>query len=1305
MQMRFVYPYLLLLFIISIPHISYGKHFKVIDISNGLSNNTVKCIEQDKFGFLWFGTYDGLCRYDGVNFTVFRHNKKDSLSIRSNFVTTIVADEHGLWVGTGAGLSFLSFKDYKFSPAAYTSNGKATRINGAIRKIIKAGNKIIALSSLEGLLELDKNRTFHQLSFDVSQNEWQMIAPYSATEFLAHSSEGLFLLNSGERTVKSKLLYTLNQPVDHIYYSKNQDRIFLGSGIGRNSKVFQVQNGLIKMMAEKVPPALKSTIDYNNGVTFGTDGGGLVFSQQDTMDAYIPGNSDISSDAIYSLFVDRDNNLWVGTFRGGINVYNDQNNWFTSFSMQNGRLRHNFVTSIYESDDNNLYIGTDGGGLNIFNRATSKLRHYTTTNSRISGNNIVSIAGDDQHIWMGIYGKGLNCFTTASERFINYDLPTIPYVHERNTIWVIRDDKKDNLWIGAETGLYIFNKQTRKFVLIQQEVQRISEISFAKNSVWVSTNGNGLYQLEYSGKIIKQYSGTATGGTLANNQLRYVFVDSKQQVWFGAEHTGLYKLNPDTDELSLYGPEQGFENPNVLGITEDVNDHLWISSYNGLFRFNPADGSFSRFGIEDHLSSAQFNYNACYHKGGTMYFGTSKGLITFKPDQMHFDRKFKEVIFTDFELLNQKNNESFEYEKPSRVIKLSYNQNFFSINFTIPELVSPEKIRYSFYMDNFESGWSPAGTRRQVTYTNVPPGEYNFRVRSTNAAGEWNEHHSSLRIIIAPPWWWSNWAIGLFILILLCIIMALLKFYRYQLSIKHMVQIKEIEKSTEKNINEAKLTFFTNISHELRTPVFLLTAPLEDLLANKERLIPVKRSHLLSMLKSATRLNKLISRVIDFRKIEAGKLFLELQTGNVVSFCKDLMPEYESLCHTKGILLLFMPSKLDITLTFDPEKLESILSNLISNAFKYTNEDGKIVFSIDEEPNEVVFSIEDNGIGIEEEHYETIFNQFFQVDNRQKVGDGIGLTFVKNLVEIHGGRISVTGKLNQGSKFTFTIPKHLVVDNGPANLDVGHAHLKPLSNREPAHSFPDPGALNTVLVVDDEADIRELIEQLLSGEYRVIKANDGAEALDIVHASPPDIIICDVMMPKMNGIEFTTQLKADKIYGNIPVIMLTARSGEENMLDAFACGADAYLTKPVSVKFLRQRVKQILTQADSSDLGQFIAGKQTSYSKHEKVFMMKCKNIIDENLTNPEFGISLLSKELGMSHSSVYKKIKSMTGKSIIEFINTYKIFKAVKMFNDGERSISTVGTKCGFNDAKSFREAFKQRMGVAPKEYIKGDG
>lgn len=519
-----------------------------------------------------------------------------------------------------------------------------------------------------------------------------------------------------------------------------------------------------------------------------------------------------------------------------------------------------------------------------------------------------------------------------------------------------------------------------------------------------------------------------------------------------------------------------------------------------------------------------------------------------------------------------------------------------------------------------------------------------------------------------------------------------------------MVQMKELEKDTARNINEAKLRFYTNITHELRTPIFLITSPIEELLSTTAKgVVQVPKSYLTAMYRNAMKLNKLISRIIDFRKLESGKLRLELQRLNVVVFCRDLAEDYEALCQQKNIIFHFLPVKTIIPLDFDPEKLETILSNLISNAFKYTPEGGKIVLSIDETDEAVRFTVEDNGIGIKKEFHEAIFDRFFQVDPSQTISesDGIGLSFVKHLVDLHDGTVRVESEPERGSRFIFDIPRRSVEEE-EVLVEESPILVEPEPEKKAAVvSALSPAAIHSVLIIDDEPEILEMLERSLINDFKVLKANNGMDGLTLAQKELPDVIICDVMMPKMSGTDFLSIVKGDKKLAHIPVIMLTAKTSEEDKMAAFDCGADAYLTKPISLRYLRKRIDHLLARTESVEVVNMLAQTNKNYSKEEQRFLLKCREIIDDNLTSPDFGIAFFAEKLGMSHSSLYRRIKTITGMSAIEFINEYRIFKAVQFFREGETNISAVCVKCGFNDIKSFRDVFKKKMQITPKQFV----
>ncbi len=1280
------------------PVFASAQHFKVIQTSDGLPNNTVKAIAQDKNGFVWIGTFDGLCRFDGKNFSVFKHHPEDSLSIANNHISAIQPVRNGLWVGTNKGLNFFSFDKNCFYPGnQLLPTGKTAPITGPIVHITTVQKTIYALTATGELYAL-RNGLLWERCVYAPEMRWISIAEYKNKALLAYSSNGIYLLDPKSKRIISQYLYkTTGEGI--IYYSKNQDVVYIAYGLGSTTDAFKIDHNLrFKKVSPSVPSGVKSIVDYKDNTVFATDGNGLNYLKGNDIKAVTPQNSTLSSDAIFSLFVDRDSNLWAGTHRGGLNIYSDRNDRFTSLTMGKKQLTHNMVSALLIRN-NLLYIGLDGGGLNIYNLVTKETRAFTTANSAIPGNNILSLSDDGKYIWLGIYGKGICRYSPHDHSFKSYSLPLAE--KHTNNLWRLCDAGNGYIWILGNV-CYAFNKEKEEFIYIDalKDVP-VSHIVQDGNNVWVSSAGKGLFKLDRETFNLKaHYYKDSPHTPITSNTVQYFFIDSKQQIWFSTAQSGLYKLEEKTGTITSYSTPNTWVDLNISAIQEEGN-HLWISTSNGLFRFNTLTRAFVYFGEEDNIPSAHFNYQACAKQHGIFYFGTTKGVVSFSSGAIGKEKQAKTVCFTELELISNEKKTISLYSDHPKEIRLPYNQNFFTIRFSVPEYIASEKIHFSYYMKNFEKEWRDISKNRSATYTNIPPGEYVFYVKSSDGEGGWNETPSCIRIVIMKPWWTTYWALCIYVMIASGILFVIFWFYRHTLNIKHTLQLKEIEKNTAKSIHEAKLNFFAQITHELRTPIFLITAPLEELLSSGKYPVTLSKSGLSAMYRNAMRLNKLISRIIDFRKIESGKLKLEKQRLNVVSFCKSLITDYEALCLQKEIVFLYHPAKTIIQLNCDPEKLEMILSNLVSNAFKYTPEGGKVTLSIDETDAFVVFTVQDNGVGIKKEHHEMIFDTFFQINTSgtSRTGDGIGLSFVKHLVELHGGQIRVESEEGKGSDFVLYFPKN---NDEKGEIEVEESVIMESNTRKESSTIQSPANVCTVLIIDDEQETVDLLEHSLSQDFKIVKAHNGIDGLSLAQDALPDIIICDLMMPKMDGMEFLSHIKSDKKTAHIPVLMLTAKTFEEDKIAAFDLGADAYLTKPISLKYLRKRIDHLLAQQDFSQKAQLPTLGEKGYSKEEQRFLWRCREVIDDNLANADFSIAFFTEQLGMSHSAAYKRIKQITGLSILDFITEYKVFKAVQSFKEGETNINNVAAQCGFKDTKSFRDAFKRKMKMLPTHYVK---
>lgn len=620
--------------------------------------------------------------------------------------------------------------------------------------------------------------------------------------------------------------------------------------------------------------------------------------------------------------------------------------------------------------------------------------------------------------------------------------------------------------------------------------------------------------------------------------------------------------------------------------------------------------------------------------------------------------------------------------------------------------------------------------RREVSYTNVPPGSYEFLVRCTDLTGRWTSA-SVLRITVLPPWYLTWWAKTLWLLMVIGVVYASFRLYLRMLKMRHRMELAEVEKESQRKLDDAKMTFFASITHELRTPVFLIAAQLEEFIDRKQSVVSVPSAYLMAMHRSAMKINKLISQAIDFRKADKGKLVVKRQEIDVVDFVGNLAGDYDDLLDQKHIAFRTVLPKQPVMLKMDGEKIEMCLNNLISNAYKYTNKGGHVVLTVTDCADRVVFSVKDDGIGIVPEARTEIFESFFRTSRGQakSKGDGIGLSFVQTLVELHSGEMHLESEVNEGSDFSFYIPKAVNVKSAQV-AETDEAVVEPQTDKaqaveaesavdvavQPAAVVTDdepeavpgtaplkenPTATHSILLIDDERETVALLERNLVNDFRVLKAYDGEEGLCMAAASLPDIIVCDMMMPQLDGLGFLRALREDKKLKHIKVIIFTGQTSEEERIAAYDAGADAFLTKPVSLKLLRVRIDRLMAEGDAASLTADLASSKRTYTKEEQKFLLRCREIIDDNIGNPDFNVDFLAEKLAMSHSTLYKKLKQMTGMSLIEFVNDYKIYKAVQAFKEGQTNVVRVAEMCGFGDIKNFRQLFKRKMNMTPKQYV----
>lgn len=1319
------------------PTIAFSQHFRNLNVAEGLPNSVGKCFAQDGQGFIWIGTFNGLTRYDGFSFTSYYHVEGDSTTLADSHVESLYYDgRDGLWIGTKNGIDYMSLKNKKFAHCRYVDDQTKTERSmpsAYIWNIVKSGSRLWALNSHFQLLfkQDDDSKVWHQ--FQIKDEQILAVADYKGKYLLVLSKHHLRMIDSHTFATKAFCSFPAidNSAMCNLYYSKNQNLVFAGLGYGNKGLAFSVKNGgkqTLQLIEKELPYHIKAVCDYADMTLFATDGQGLkVMKNGILLTNWTPIYNQISGDAVHALYVDKQKTLWLGTYREGICLYSHRFDYFKTLTKAAQQLNFGVVSAV-SVDGTNIYIGTDGGGLNIYNRVTHQTRFLTPTNSSLPGANIIGLLNDGNKLWMGIYGKGISVMDKQTRSIKNLTMPSEGGVAANlYCMWKILDDHHGHL-IFRGSRLYLYDKLTTKIVIPPSlRISNHKALYLDNQKLWIATD-KGLTRVNILNYKQERYYALPDKADIVSLYAK------NNQVFFSTQNGTFWKLNTKDGSCKKINSDT-FADKEVKSILADKYGNLWLGTDKGLVQYNLSNGSTKMYGQEDYLFQNLFSPNAAFYDGENMYFGTTSGLVQFRPSQ--FNKRFKEtsIYFNNCFVLNTHEHLPLWGSSPDG-LTFSHDQNFFTISFSVPELVTPHKIKFRYMLKGLDKEWREVEDVRTVSYTNVSPGSYTFLIQATNGDGTWSKHISQLAIHIDQPWYFSWWACLLWLLIIVGIIYAIFRHYTEKQQMKHEIAQKEQEKQFEiarkeqekehelaqkelekemiKKNNEDKLNFFANITHELRTPMFLITAPLEELLSSPLRPVQVPYSYLRGMYRNAVRLNKLVNSILDLRKMEAGSLKLKVTKRDIVKVCKRLSLDYRALCQQKNIAYSFETSLDSLGADVDIEKLELILSNLIANSYKYTNEGGKVSLQLLQEGELMKFIVSDTGIGIAKEKQVRIFDRYYRVDENSKaVGDGLGLAFVKNLVELHQGTIAVESQEGKGSSFIVTLPlkqpEEVKVSmnkpflEGDLQMDTNDEAEMELDAFE--GSYQSPTATQAILIIDDEAETVQLLERYLGKDYKIFKAGDGEEGLRMATEVMPDLVICDVMMPKMDGFEFLGKFKDDKKLQHIPVIMFTAKILDEDKIAAFRYGADAYITKPVSLKFLKARIESFLQHTTSnllnSNLTSVPSSGETHYTKEDQKFILRCKEIIDKNMRKENFGVDFMASELGMSHSALYKKVKAITGKSAVDMIVDYRIFKSVEMMRNGETNVTKIAELCGFNDIRSFRAAFKSRMGMAPKSFL----
>jgi signal transduction histidine kinase/ligand-binding sensor domain-containing protein/CheY-like chemotaxis protein/AraC-like DNA-binding protein len=1318
-----------------------------LGIEQGLSNNAVRCIYKDQKGFMWFGTYDGLTRYDGHNCKVFRNKFGDSSSLVNNWIYAIGEDAgNNLWIGTRQGLSIYNSFSGSFSFGWYLPFQQATRrkMTGIVKDIRRdAAGQVWVATQRNGLLRYAKNKvTGSQVPLEGSSEiEYEV----QALEITADQQVWAFIQGKGlcrydAQQQQLRLVHRMAYSASCIEADGNTLWIGTTAGVFRYDQVTGVSTPALDKAGGQLSSDVVTglTIDRNKDLWIATNGGGVNIRRHasgrvDRLSAGTGSNA-LTSEAVYTILEDETGRKWIGTLRGGVNIIDPQKERFATVARDpfhpGNTLTNNFVYSFYEDRNGSIWIGTDGGGLSSWNRAANTFtnyRHETGKTTSLSDNAIPAITADAaDNIWVGTFFNGINRFNRATASFKKYACMQ-PGGFENKVAYTLYTDRRNNIWAGTlreggTTGaVYLFNAVQDKFEMFDTKLSDMLCFKEDKAGVLWAGNFTQLVQVDQGSKQHRFYE--------IGKPVRAILEDAHHNLWLGTEGGGLVLFDRKTSTITKrYTTENGLCNNSILAMLEDKEGALWMSTFDGISRFNTTNGSFKNYYQEDGLQSNQFMYGAALAlQSGEFMFGGIKGFNLFNPAAITPVNNAASVLLTDIKVdnvfLQDYNNLAVANNgKEWTEIKVPYNKAVFTFSFTTPEYSAPGKITYAYYMEGWDRGWNNNGNSSTAVYTHLGEGTYTFHVKSTTTEGVWNGREIALKVIVLPPWYRSWWAFILYVLLLAAAIYCYHLYKTRQTTLQYEVTIANLnaarekaERETESVRNEKKLSFFTHVSHEFRTPLTLIINPIREMLSGGQQ--ATDREELNTVYRNARRLLSLVDQLLLFRKADSEGDSLKLVQLNFSQVCHEVYLCFVHQAKIKNIDYRFESAAETITLYADREKIEIVLFNLLSNALKFTPPGGRVIFSVEELTDAIQVSVTDTGEGIPVQAGDQLFNRFYQVKEAQgtvQAGFGIGLYLVKHFVESHQGTVTYTSKKGEGTQFSVVLLKGKAhFGDAPVFSDVPEESifLQELAEEQaPEKAGVDLAVLvteqKTILLIDDDAELRKYIAQLFADGFTILEAASGEEGIHMAQHYLPDIIISDVTMQGMNGIELCSQVKNDPRLCHIPVILLTASAASDNQLKGIESGADDYITKPFEKELLKARVIGLLKKRNT--LQQYFYNEITLKKNELKVsveykeFLEKCIRIVESHLDDDNFSIKTLAQEIGMSHSGLYKKVKSVSGQSISAFIRFIRLRKAAELMINTEQNITEIASQVGFNNIKYFRQHFNELFGMNPSEYIR---
>ncbi|AMP99865.1 hypothetical protein AY601_2991 [Pedobacter cryoconitis] len=1361
--------YCLFLSAICILQAGYAQQQKInftsLNSKDGLSSNTVNAILKDRYGLMWFATEDGLNKFDGTNFTVYKHKSDDSTGLQANDIRTLHEDKSGnLWVGSAGG-SLSLYDRKKNSFINFPANTAAGLSSDIVRSICSDYTGKIWVATFNGLDVVDPvSKKVRKFSI---RSKNQQVFPDKIISCLYEdrkrrmwigTNNGLYLYN--RKT--TSFIFFQHSATNAASISDNYIAGIVEDRLG--NLWIGTKNGLSMLLPDgkgfqnlRHKPGDSQSLSSNtitsvvanatNQLWIGTDEGlNILDITTGEITKYMPDSRNtysLTGKFINCMYIDKQGTYWVGPFRGGINKYDNNLNLFhlkqSNIFDQRG-LNGSVVTSFAGYTPDEIFVGTDGGGLNLFNRKTELFRHINMPLANGSSSAGISIMVMEmtrsKKLYIGTYSKGLFVMDTGTEKIQQFKAGNRADELNSNDIFCVKEDSKGKIWVGTNGGgVNILNSAHKVVFRYCENAKGANEAKYPINNfirfieeddhgdMWIGSYGSGIAVFNPLSQKFTQYD--KASGKLPNNLTLCMLKDRAGDIWVGTFSGGLSLFDRKTKQFITFSEKSGLNNATVYAIVEDLKGQIWVSTNKGISSFDRKTKKFTNYGIYNGVQNNNFVLGAGFSAAdGEIFFGGAEGFNYFNPQYFKKNKNVPSVMFTDLRINNNSVKASDDgpikdHISVAKEINLDYKQNF-TLGYVSVNYTAPEQNKYSYRLEGFDKDWIEAGTSKSVSYTNLDPGDYVFHVKASNNNGLWNTAGTVINIHVKPPFWRTIYAYLFYVIVSIGSLLysrhrGIQKLKKKFAEVQERMKADQERKETERlnDLDKLKIKFLTNLSHEFRTPLSLIMGPVDKLLLEEKG--AVDSSPLVMIKRNARRLLNLVNQILDFRKMEEHELRLNSSDAELVPFIKEVLESFNDLSERKHIQLVFKSQIREFYTSFDQDKIERVLFNLLSNAFKFTPAGGTITLEVEksdrtitEEPG-IIIKVSDTGIGISADDKEKIFERFFQTDTAGTIlnqGSGIGLSITKEFVKMHGGSITVQSEYGAGSCFIIYLPFLPVEPIDEIRIDFSGA-VKAESKPEVLklqETLVDPVELTSILLVEDNEDFRFYLKDSLKSFYKIYEASNGQEGWQKILAHHPQIIVSDINMPLMTGIELCCKVKSDKRTNHIPIILLTALTGEDEQIRGLKTGANDYLTKPFNFEILNNKIKNLLflnrTLKDTYTKQIKVQAPELLIELHSDKLLNKVVLYIEENLTNPKLSVEDLSKHVGMSRGTLYYKILELTGLSPVEYIRSVKLDKAIVLLEKSDLNVSQIAYMVGFATPTYFAKAFKAKFSIQPSEF-----